>query len=200
MAIAGALVYPSLVEAQQAGESVTFSGIPVVLMDYSASVIPILVATWLLGHLERLLDKILHSSIRNFTKPLIALLVMVPLILMTVGPITTFAAQGMAGGITWLFDVAPWLGGMIMGGIWQILVIFGLHWGFVPIFLSDLGSVGHVVMLAPLMPAVLAQGAATLAVFLRNAARHVARSPAPHHSPGCWPESPSLRSMVSTSR
>ncbi len=179
MAIAGALVYPNLVEAQQAGESVTFSGIPVVLMDYSASVIPILVATWLLGHLERLLDKILHSSIRNFTKPLIALLVMVPLILMTVGPITTFAAQGMAGGITWLFDVAPWLGGMIMGGIWQILVIFGLHWGFVPIFLSDLGSVGHVVMLAPLMPAVLAQGAATLAVFLRTrsaARRQVAGS------------------------
>lgn len=180
MAIAAALVYPSIVALNESGEPVFFMGIPVVIMSYTSSVLPILVATWLLGYLERLLDRLLPSAFRNFLKPLLCLAVMVPFILITVGPITTFASQGVASGVTWLFETVPWLGGAVMGGLWQVFVMFGLHWGFVPVFLNNLGTAGYELMLAPLVPAVLAQAAATLAVSIRtrSAARRQIAGPA----------------------
>lgn len=168
VAIAGALLYPSIIALTDAGEPVYFMGIPVVMMSYVSSVIPIIVAGWLLSYLERGMDKVLPSSIRNFTKPLISLFVMVPLVLIVVGPVATYAAQGLAAGITYLFNLAPWLGGALMGGLWQVLVIFGLHWGIVPVFINDLSTTGYSLLAGPTIAAVLAQGASTLAVFLRS--------------------------------
>jgi len=168
MAIAAALVYPALVALNAAGEAVTFVGIPVVLMNYTSSVIPIIVAVWLQGYVERFLNRALPAAIRNFTTPLLVLLVMVPLVLITVGPLTTGAANGISTGVNAVFAFAPWLAGAIMGGFWQVFVLFGLHWGFVPIMLNDLATQGYSLLTGPLLPAVLAQAAAMLAVFLRT--------------------------------
>lgn len=168
VAIAGALIYPSIIALNDVAEPVHFMGIPVVMMSYVSSVIPIIVAGWVLSYLERGMDKILPAAIRNFTKPLLSLFIMVPLILIVIGPISTYAAQGLAGGVTYLFNLAPWLGGALMGGLWQVLVIFGLHWGLTPIGINDLTTVGYSVLFGPVLAAVLAQGAATAAVFTRT--------------------------------
>ena len=180
MAIAGALVYPSIVALATAGAPVSFAGVPVVMMTYTSSVIPIIVAVWLQGYLERFLDKVLPAAIRNFTTPLLTLLVMVPLVLMTVGPVTTVAAQGLSAGINAAFGFAPWLAGAILGGFWQVFVLFGLHWGLVPTMLNDLATQGYSLLTGPLLSAVLAQAAATLAVMIRtrSAARRQVAGPA----------------------
>lgn len=180
MAIAGALVYPSIVALAGQAEPVSFAGIPVVMMNYTSSVIPIIVAVWLQGHLERFLNRVLPSAIRNFTTPLLTMLVMVPLVLLTVGPVTTYAAQGLSTGISAAFTFAPWLAGALMGGFWQVFVLFGLHWGFVPGMLNEIATQGHSFLFGPLLPAVLAQAAATLAVAFRtrNTARRAVAGPA----------------------
>lgn len=180
VAIAGALLYPSIIALNDAGDPVRFMGIPVIMTSYVSSVIPIIVAGWLLGYLERGMDKVLPTAVKNFTKPLVSLFVMVPLVLIVIGPISTYASQGLTTGITALFNLAPWAGGALMGGLWQILVIFGLHWGLAPIFINDLTTVGYSLLAGPTIAAVLAQGAATLAVFLRshNAKRRQVAGPA----------------------
>jgi PTS system beta-glucosides-specific IIC component len=169
MAIAGALVYPSIIALGTAGQPVDFAGIPLVMMNYTSSVIPIIVAVWLQGYLERFL-----------LKSLLTIAIMVPLTLLTVGPATTFVSQGVSAGITSIFAFAPWLAGAVMGGLWQVFVLFGLHWGFVPIFTNDLATTGHSLLMAPLLPAVLAQAAAMVAVALRtrSAARRGVAAPA----------------------
>ena len=167
MSIAGALVYPSIVALTQATDPLTLFGVPLVIMSYTSSVIPIIVGVWVQGHLERLLVRVLPGAVRNFMTPLLAMLLMVPLILLTIGPATTIAANALAGGITWLFGVAPWLAGAVMGGLWQVFVLFGLHWGFIPIIVQQLAG-GFSVLTGPLAPAVLAQAAATLAVLIRT--------------------------------
>lgn len=167
MAIAGALVYPSIVALADVTTPLTLFGIPLVIMSYTSSVVPILVGVWVQGYLEKFLAKVLPSAIRNFMTPLLSMLIMVPLILLTIGPLTTYAANGIAGGVDWLFAVAPWLAGAIMGGLWQVFVLFGLHWGFVPIMVQQL-SEGYTILAGPLLGAVLAQAAATLAVFIRT--------------------------------
>ena len=168
MVIAGALVYPSIIALASSTDPVTFFGIPVVMMTYTSSVIPIIIAVWVQGYLERGLNKVLPSWLRNFTTPLLTILVMVPLVLLTIGPLTTVAAQAVSTGVTALFALAPWFAGAIMGGLWQVFVLFGLHWGLVPIMLNDIATQGYTVLGGPLVAAVLAQSAAALAVAVRT--------------------------------
>lgn len=100
--------------------------------------------------------------------PLLVLLIMVPLTLITVGPVTTAASNGIASGMNTLFEVAPWLAGAVMGAFWQVFVMFGIHWGLVPIMIAQFENPGYSLMAGPLFPAVLAQAAATLGVFIRT--------------------------------
>lgn len=168
MAIAAALCYPAIVALASATDPVTFFGIPVAMVTYTSSVIPIIVAVWLQSYLEHWLNKVLPSWLRNFTTPLLVLLIMVPLTLLTVGPVTSFAAKGISTGIAWLFVTAPWLAGALMGGFWQVFVLFGLHWGFVPFMVNDYATIGYSLLAGPLPAAVLAQAAATLAVLFKT--------------------------------
>ncbi len=165
--IAGALVYPSIVALTESTTDLHLFGIPLVIMSYTSSVVPIIVGVWVLGHLERVLVRVLPGAIRNFTVPLLSMLIMVPLILLTIGPATTFVANLIAGSVTWLFAVAPWAAGIVLGGLWQVFVLFGLHWGLIPIIFQQLTD-GYSVLMGPLTGAVLAQSAATLAVLIRT--------------------------------
>ena len=168
MAIAAALCYPAIVALASSPDPVTFFGIPVVMVTYTSSVIPIIVAVWLQSYLEHWLNKVLPSWLRNFTTPLLVLLIMVPLTLMTVGPVTSYAASAISSGIAWLFTTVPWLAGALMGGFWQVFVLFGLHWGFVPVMVNDYSTIGYSLLAGPLPAAVLAQAAATLAVLFKT--------------------------------
>jgi len=168
MAIAAALCYPAITALVSSPDPVTFFGIPVAMVTYTSSVIPIIVAVWLQSYLEHWLNKVLPSWLRNFTTPLLVLLIMVPLTLLTVGPVTSFAATSISTGIAWLFTTAPWLAGALMGGFWQVFVLFGLHWGFVPFMVNDYATIGYSLLAGPLPAAVLAQAAATLAVLFKT--------------------------------
>lgn len=171
MAIGGALVYPSII-ALNTGDPVSFFGIPVVMFSYVSSVIPIIVAVWVQSHLERVLKKALPEMIRNFTTPLITVLVMVPLVLLTIGPAASLLGKAISGAVVFLFGAVPpfgaIIGGAIMGAFWQVFVIFGLHWGFIPVLTNDLGTLGYSVLAGALPAAVSAQAAATLAVLFKT--------------------------------
>ncbi|GAB2512316.1 PTS system beta-glucoside-specific EIIBCA component [Corynebacterium atrinae] len=180
LSVVAPLVYPTVVALGGVEEPVTLFGLPLVTMSYASSVIPAILAVWLTGYLQRWLEKVLPGAIRTFGTPLLCVLIMVPLVLFTVGPITMVASNGISSGIAWLFEAAPWLAGALMGGFWQVLVMFGLHWGFVPVFLNDIATQGYSAIMAVLMAPVLAQGAAAAAVFLRSkvAARRKVAGPA----------------------
>ncbi|MBK8459476.1 MAG: PTS transporter subunit EIIC [Micropruina sp.] len=141
MAIAGALVYPSIV-ALNDGNPVSFFGIPVVMVSYVSSVLPILVGVWLQSYLEKFLARVIPSAFRNFMVPLLTMLIMVPLILLSVGPLTSFAGKAVSSGVGMLWNLSPFVGGLIMGGLWQVFVLFGLHWGFVPVIINDIATQG----------------------------------------------------------
>lgn len=168
MAVAGALVYPDIIALDSVTEPLTFFGIPLVMMSYVSSLLPIIVAVWLQGYLERFLTRVLPGVIRNFAVPLLVLLLLVPFVLLTIGPLTTIIATYLGDAVNGLFTTLPWLAGAIMGGFWQVFVIFGLHWGFVPIMLSQLDTAGFTLLTGPLLGAVMAQAASTLAVMIRT--------------------------------
>ncbi|MCS3803744.1 PTS system beta-glucosides-specific IIC component [Chromobacterium alkanivorans] len=173
MALGGALTHPLSIAAfnaaQQTGAaSLDFAGIPIVFINYSSSVIPIILAAWASSHLEARCNRILPASIKNFLTPLLCLSLIVPMTFLLIGPAATGLGRLLANGFQILYDLAPMLAGAALGGLWQVLVIFGLHWGLVPLMYNNLSLLGYDTMGALLLPAVMGQVGATLGVFLRT--------------------------------
>jgi PTS system beta-glucosides-specific IIC component len=183
--IGAALCYPGLTAVFPGigAEGVTnsFFGIPTLMtVAYTGSVIPIIVAVWVQSKIEKPLYAHVWAPVRRFVTPMVAMLAVVPLTLVAIGPVGTLISNGMSAGIQWVFTHAAIAGGALVGGLWQVLVIFGLHWSFVPIFIQEVSTTGLSIMLAPTIAAVFGQGAAALAVLIRtrNAARKQAALPA----------------------
>ncbi|MCP1628171.1 PTS system beta-glucosides-specific IIC component [Citrobacter amalonaticus] len=173
MVIGGALTHPLMLQAfetsQSPGASVDFFlGIPISWFNYSASVIPVILAAWVCCWLEKQGNKYLPSSMKNFFTPLICLAVTVPLTFLAIGPVATWLSQLLAGGYQIIYEVAPWLAGAAMGAVWQVCVIFGLHWGLVPLMINNLSVLGQDSMVPMLLPAVMGQVGAAFGVFLRT--------------------------------
>lgn len=168
VAIAGALVYPSILDAFNNAQQIAFLGIPVTLINYTSSVIPILLAVWILSYVEKLLRSIIHESVRNIFVPMLALVIVVPLTFLIFGPVGNTISQGVASGYTWVYNLSPLIAGIIAGAFWQVFVIFGVHWGFIPIMLNNLTTVGYDTMMPMLAAAVLSQAGAGLGVFLKS--------------------------------
>ncbi|MEE3650330.1 MULTISPECIES: PTS beta-glucoside transporter subunit IIABC [unclassified Brenneria] len=174
MAIGGALVHPTMIAEFNAMSAADyqplhfFGIIPITFINYSSSVIPIIFAAWVSCRLEKPLNAILHANIRNFFTPALCLLITVPLTFLAIGPVTTWLSHQLAHGYQMIYSTNQTIAGGFMGGLWQIFVMFGLHWGFVPLMINNLSALGHDTLIAVLTPAVLAQAGAALGVSLRT--------------------------------
>lgn len=146
----------------------TFLGIPVILMNYSSSVIPIILATYVASKVEGFFKRITPDVIKTFVVPFLTLLVVVPATFIVIGPIATWAGQLLGAGTAWIYDLNPTIAGAFLGGFWQIFVIFGLHWGLVPIAFNNLGVMGSDPILATIFAASFAQIGAVLGVWLKT--------------------------------
>lgn len=168
VSIAGALIYPSIQQLFTAGNPVTFFGLPVMMMKYTGTVIPIIFSVWLMSILERFLNRHIHESVRNILTPFFLLTLMVPLTLMTIGPVGVSASEAVASLFVSIYGINPIIASALMAASWQILVIFGVHWGFVTVFINDISVMGHSYLKAASSPSVFAQSGALLAVMLRT--------------------------------
>lgn len=167
VALAMALVHPSITAA--AGQTLSFAGIPVIIgaSAYTSSVIPIILAVYIQSYVERFFKKVIPSFLQIICVPLAVFLVMAPVTFIAIGPIGTILGDWLGKGYNSIYGLSPLVAGAVMGGLWQVFVMFGMHWGFVPIMMLNLTAAGGGVdTMAPmLLPAVLAQGGAAMAVF-----------------------------------
>ncbi len=173
MVIGGALTHPLMIQAFEASQAPGaavehFLGIPVTFINYSSSVIPIILASWVCCWLERKSNALLPSSMKSFFTPAICLAVVVPLTFLLIGPLATWLSHLLAQGYQIIYAVAPWLAGAAMGALWQVCVIFGLHWGLIPLMINNLTVLGHDSMLPMLLPAVMGQVGAVLGILLKT--------------------------------
>ena len=168
MAIAAALVYPNISTLYSAGEAVHFLGIPVTLISYPCSVIPIVVAVFVQAKLEKVLKKIFPQVIRGIFVPLISLVVIALLTFLVIGPVTNIVAVGLADGISFLLDVCPPVAGFVFGAIYPIMLIFGLHWGLVPLVMNNFATMGADPIFAITLATNFALAGCAFGVFLKS--------------------------------
>lgn len=169
LTIAGILLHPSFSALMSAGEPVTFFGLPVTQATYSSSVIPIILAVWILSYVEPLADKLSPAVVKSILKPLIVLIVMAPLTLIVIGPLGAIAGNYLAQGITFINLHAGWLVSGIMGGAFPFLILTGMHYSLGPVVLTTYAQTKQDSIVGPgMFVHNIAQGAAALAVAIKT--------------------------------
>lgn len=168
MMLAGILLHPNFKDMVSAGEVVKFAGLPVRLVSYSSTVIPIVLIVFVASYVERFANKILPEVIKFIFRPLIVMLVMIPLSLCVLGPIGAYIGDGIAAFVSFIDSSAPWAIPTLMGIFTPVLVMFGLNNGLLPIATSQLAAQGFETIYGPgMLASNIAQGAASLAVAIK---------------------------------
>ncbi|MFZ2779862.1 MAG: PTS transporter subunit EIIC, partial [Leptotrichiaceae bacterium] len=179
MAIGAALLYPNLMATMQGKplfmlfqktifESpvhITFLKMPVILMNYSSSVVPIILAVLFSSKVEKKLREVVPDVVKAFLVPFFTLLIVVPLTFIVIGPIATWAALIIGNATSIIYKLSPVLAGVFVGGFWQIFVMFGLHWGLIPIMINNLSVLKEDYILAFAFTPSFAQIGAVLAIM-----------------------------------
>ncbi|WP_125706805.1 glucose PTS transporter subunit IIA [Lacticaseibacillus porcinae] len=180
VAIIGAfLIYPSLVQVVAGGKSFgtvlgmtinsNFFGIPIHIPQYTYSIFPMIFAAWMASKVEPWIKKWMPVMLRMIFSPLVEIFLVGMTVLIIVGPIITLISTGISAALQALLNLNLALSGMIIGGLYQVLVIFGLHWAVIPIISAQLSVPGgHSVLNGIVSVTMIAQGAGALAVWVKT--------------------------------
>ncbi|MCY3024935.1 beta-glucoside-specific PTS transporter subunit IIABC [Aerococcus loyolae] len=123
----------------------TFLGLPIILPpagNYYSTVIPIIFAIWLASKINHWVKSWMPRVVEGTLAPVVTLLIATPVSLLVIGPIATWLSSLVGWLFTSLATFSPILFGALLLGAWQLLVIFGLHWGLIPIGILQLTEGG----------------------------------------------------------
>ncbi len=179
MLVAAVMVYPSLVTLM-AGDSMELGtflgmpctylfGIPVICTTYTSSVLPILLMAPVMKYVEKFADWVSPNLLKAFLKPLIFLIICVPVALYVLGPIGGVIGEGVAAGLNTLYTAVPWLTVCIVSALCPFIVMTGMHYALTPLAINNLALLGFDgLVLVSMFCSNLAQGGAALGISLKT--------------------------------
>lgn len=166
-----ALINPTWVEIAKRiteGEVVNFLFFNLSGVTYGSSVLPPLFLVLVLSYLEHFLSKRIPEIMKALLVPFICMVIMIPLTILIIGPLTNGGAEAVAVGFNLLMEKAPLLGGILIGGLWEVFVIFGVHWGITPMVMANFSIYGYDAFQAFQTLAVIAQIGAAIGCFIKS--------------------------------
>lgn len=168
LVIVALLVNPAFTGLFADGANVTFLGIPVTDVYYGSSVLPAILSIYLLSKVEMLLRKIIPGALRSIFVPFLSTLIVFPLLILAIGPIGVWGGNLFASLFTSMYDFSPILAGALIGGTWQILIIFGMHIAILGLVsVPNIAAYGRDTVIMTHAPSLICQVAAGLAVGLK---------------------------------
>ena len=145
-----------------------FFGIPLIAMDYTGTVIPVIFVVYFASKCDKFFSKFIPDLVKFFFVPMLTLLISIPVGLLILGRVATFASKIIAEVVMTVRNFSPLLAGAIVGLTWQILVIFGLHWGFIPVYINNIQMNGFDNVMMPFFACTFATSAVVLAIFFKT--------------------------------
>lgn len=145
-----------------------FLFIPLTSLTYTSTVLPPLALVGILSILEKKVDKVMPDVFKAIATPLVCAVIMVPATIIVIGPVTSVISNTLAGAYNALYAVVPWLASGILGAVWQVLVVFGVHHSFGPISIANYANIGFDFLQPYQGIAVVAQTAACFGVFIKS--------------------------------
>lgn len=170
------LVHPALTNAYGYADALAkgnlqlwnIFGLEIERVGYQGTVIPVLIAAWVLATLEKFFVKVVPSVLNNLITPLFSLFITGFLAFTIIGPFGREAGELLSTGLTWLYDSLGFVGGGVFGGLYAPIVITGMHQTFIAIETQLLASTAATFIFPIAAMSNIAQGAACLAVAVLN--------------------------------
>lgn len=163
-----------------------FFGIPMIAMDYTGTVIPVIFVVYFASLCDRFFGRFVPDLVKFFFVPMLTLLVAIPAGFIVIGPLAVFGSTVIAELVMTVRNFSPMLAGAIVGLTWQILVIFGLHWGFIPVYINNIMTLGYDNVMMPFFACTFATSAAVLAVFFKTKDRKLKEMALPNFISGIF--------------
>ncbi|WP_268239009.1 PTS transporter subunit EIIC [Oceanobacillus sojae] len=136
--IGGILLHPTFTGLVAEGNTgIDFFSIPFTLMNYSSSVLPIIIGVWLLSYIERFIKSWMPKVLDIVFTPVLSLIITVPLILIVIGPISIWIGDLFSVGFNALYSNLTFIAGMILGALYPLLVLTGTHYGLLPMLIKE---------------------------------------------------------------
>ena len=172
MSIGACLIHPTFINlvstAKEAGAGLDLFGLPVSLVSYSSSVIPIMFAVWFQSFVEPFVDKHIPKVLRIFLTPLLTLAIVGIATFVVLGPLGSWVGQGLSVVFNFLDVNVPWLVPTLVGALTPLLVMTGMHYALISLGITQLTSLGYDTIAGiGMMVSNIAQGGASLAVAVR---------------------------------
>lgn len=171
VAILGALIMPDFINLIQGdgGNMIRFFGISMPVFNYTSQVIPAILTVWLQSVLEHFMKKKLPNSLHMIVIPTILLFVLVPVVVGVFGPLGNYLSIGIANIVGWLANINQIVTGAVIGGIWNILIMFGVHWApNTMVIIPEIARTGHSAFIAYGATANFGMAGAAFAIFMRS--------------------------------
>ena len=147
---------------------IEFLKIPIIGMNYTSTVIPVIFVVYFASKCEKFFNKFIPDLVKFFFVPMLTLIIAIPVGFILIGPIATFGSNLIAEAVMTVRDFSPMIAGAIVGLTWQILVIFGLHWGFIPVYINNIMTNGYDNVMMPFFACTFATSAVVLAIFFKT--------------------------------
>lgn len=171
LALAGAYMYPTIMNgAAQAAETgvttLSFLGLPILYVSYSSTVIPIILSVWILSLIYKRIDNLIPDFLKILLTSMIVLLIMVPLELIVLGPIGSYAGTYIAKFMDWFYNIGGFLAAALLGGTRSLLTMMGMHYALAPLQIQQIAETGISTLLVSALTANFSQGGAALGTCL----------------------------------
>ena len=166
--LAGALLYPSLINNVGKISNYHFLGLPIPVINYSASVLPIILSVWIMSYLYRFVDKHMPDMLKVIFVPTVVLIIMIPIELIAIGPLGNYLGSILSAASMKLFSFSGALAGAILGGLRPLLVMTGMHQALTPIVFQNFASKGYDVLMPTMLVSTFAQATGVLTMAFKT--------------------------------
>lgn len=167
LALAGAMMYPSIIQGAAKGGSLhLWKFISVPLINYSSSVIPIILSVWIMSYVFGYFQDHIPDLLSTIFTPLLTLVIMIPVELIAVAPLGFYLGDYIAKGMQFLLNLSPIISGFVIGATRPFLVLTGTHHAMRAILQQQVSTYGKTTIGAMNFMSVFAQATAALGVFL----------------------------------
>ena len=109
-------------------------------MNYTSTVLPVLFTVWFASIIEHWAKKWIPSVVQMFLVPVVTMIIALPVAFIVIGPVMTWVGDAIGAVMSGVYNFSPIIAGLLMGALWQVLVIFGVHWGIVAVTTADLAA------------------------------------------------------------
>ncbi|MFR4219216.1 MAG: PTS transporter subunit EIIC [[Clostridium] innocuum] len=133
----------SCFDCLQDAKGLDFLGLSVPTVSYAGSVFPIILGVAVMYFVDKLLKKAIPEMFVYFLKPILTMIIVVPITLIILGPIGTELSNAVGAAIQAVMKVAGWIAMPILSALYPYMVMLGLDKAFTPIMAQSMAEIGY---------------------------------------------------------